>query len=626
MFRCRVWAIALFCLCLWSIPTYSQLIGYRDDSDSSHQHFGGITEFGDEIVLAGTARILTKFSFDYYANFLPGTNKGAIIRFYGNPGPAWKGNSDYQLPSTDPIWVSPLIPLNQGYYTAELEVPSIRVPDHLTWTIEYKNITQGAFFTTNGVVNDIAGLLIYGFPSMGISYDDFWEFLPDGWTPVRLVGITKNNFGASATLVPEVVEPLLTATKTTNGVLLSWKTALTDYFLQSLTAPSTNWVADSITPAKNGDYFERLVSDSTNTTYRLKQLDRADGLLDVRQATNSSIRIRWPAAARGFVLQWKPMVGSLGWTDVTTPAAPTGDFYEVIRKATGLAEMYRLRDTVVATSLQITAVPEGVRVRWPQAAWGYTLQGKGLNDWTNLAKPTNAIDGFYQVVVPSTNEFQMFRLRMPLGPAAPAEFPAVIEPAPVAPSAPTNLSASALTANDVKLTWTDVATNESGFKIYRKSGTGAYAQIGSVGANVTAFTNTVVSPAVYSFMVTAFNAVGESAGSNEAGITIATAITIPSAPLFTSATATGPSQVKLMWTDLSTNEVGFLIFRRLVSSSSYTLIQTTAANATSFLDSGVTANSSYIYKIRSFNSAGESANSAIGVTTPAIAVLGDSSE
>ena len=87
------------------------------------------------------------------------------------------------------------------------------------------------------------------------------------------------------------------------------------------------------------------------------------------------------------------------------------------------------------------------------------------------------------------------------------------------PAAPTNLSAAATSPTQVVLTWTDNSANESGFRIYRvKAGRGSAQSIGSaswpmvgtVGANVTTFTDTnLTGNTMYLYYVSAYNGCGE---------------------------------------------------------------------------------------------------------------------
>src|SRR3954451_8202033 len=74
-----------------------------------------------------------------------------------------------------------------------------------------------------------------------------------------------------------------------------------------------------------------------------------------------------------------------------------------------------------------------------------------------------------------------------------------------------------LLAAQFQLTWTDNSTNEDGFKVERKAGpNGTYAQIASIPANITAYSDSsVVNGATYCYRVFAFNTGGNSPYSPE---------------------------------------------------------------------------------------------------------------
>jgi len=83
------------------------------------------------------------------------------------------------------------------------------------------------------------------------------------------------------------------------------------------------------------------------------------------------------------------------------------------------------------------------------------------------------------------------------------------------PNAPSNLSATAVSASQINLSWRDNSDNETGFKIYRN---GSY--LTSVGANVTGYQNTGLNCGTsYSYYVKAYNSAGESETSNTASAT-----------------------------------------------------------------------------------------------------------
>src|SRR4029079_12650171 len=69
----------------------------------------------------------------------------------------------------------------------------------------------------------------------------------------------------------------------------------------------------------------------------------------------------------------------------------------------------------------------------------------------------------------------------------------------------------------------------------------------------------------------------------------------PTAPSGLSATAVSSSQINLAWTDNSNNEDSFIVARGTTSGGPYTDITTTAANATSFNNTGLAASTTYYY-------------------------------
>jgi hypothetical protein len=174
------------------------------------------------------------------------------------------------------------------------------------------------------------------------------------------------------------------------------------------------------------------------------------------------------------------------------------------------------------------------------------------------------------------------------------------------PADPTALNAVANGQSQIDLSWTDNSGNETGFRIERCTGAGCsdFAEITIVGADVTAFANSGLSASEsYSYRVRAYNN-GTSAYTNTA-----TATTIlPAAPTTLSAVSISPTVVDLVWTDNADNEFGYQIERCAgPSCSSFALIFTTAADATTYQDAGLSVGESYTYRVRAQNGAGVSA-------------------
>lgn len=100
----------------------------------------------------------------------------------------------------------------------------------------------------------------------------------------------------------------------------------------------------------------------------------------------------------------------------------------------------------------------------------------------------------------------------------------------VVPFAPTNLTGKALSSTEINLTWTDNSTNELGFKVERKTGSGSYSIVGMTTTNELNFNDVNLSPSTtYTYRVYAYNGTGNSLTySNEITLTTNTPIILPS--------------------------------------------------------------------------------------------------
>ncbi len=72
----------------------------------------------------------------------------------------------------------------------------------------------------------------------------------------------------------------------------------------------------------------------------------------------------------------------------------------------------------------------------------------------------------------------------------------------------------------------------------------------------------------------------------------------------------------MTWIDQSNNEDGFKIERRIGTSPSFRLLTTVGAGVTSYTASGLTAGTIYCYRVRAFNTSGDSPYSNQACATP----------
>jgi hypothetical protein len=187
------------------------------------------------------------------------------------------------------------------------------------------------------------------------------------------------------------------------------------------------------------------------------------------------------------------------------------------------------------------------------------------------------------------------------------------------PTAPSGLSAIALSSSQIKLSWTDNSPNEASFEIERKiMGTSNYQSLARVDSNITTYSDSTVSPeTTYYYRIRVWDGYGYSAYSNEAYTTTqAIQVPIPVAPSGLNAIAASSSQINLTWLDNSNNaqqggvptnvgESGFKVERK-VEGGSYTQIATVGANALLYSDVALSENTKYYYRMRSYNVSGNS--------------------
>ena len=183
-----------------------------------------------------------------------------------------------------------------------------------------------------------------------------------------------------------------------------------------------------------------------------------------------------------------------------------------------------------------------------------------------------------------------------------------------APSAPTNLAASNITENAVRLNWTASTDNVgvANYDVYR--GTTRIATV----TGTTHQVNGLTAGTAYSFKVVAKDAAGnESADSNTVNVTtLAPDTTAPSAPTNLSASNTTDSSTTLSWSASSDNiaVTAYEVYR------GSTLIAT--VSGTSYQVAGLSANTNYTFTVIAKDEAGNQsdASNPVSITTEATAI------
>ncbi len=167
------------------------------------------------------------------------------------------------------------------------------------------------------------------------------------------------------------------------------------------------------------------------------------------------------------------------------------------------------------------------------------------------------------------------------------------------PVPPSGLRITTIQSNRIIIAWIDNSNNETGFRIQRKGAAGAYADIGTTGANATTYTDNdeaLLDGTLYYYRVCATNSAGDSAYSNEVNGTTALA-----KPTSASATAISSSRIDLTWIDNSVSETGYKIERKKLFGGTYAEIAQVSANVQNYRDTGLDSNTKYYYRVRATN-------------------------
>ena len=185
---------------------------------------------------------------------------------------------------------------------------------------------------------------------------------------------------------------------------------------------------------------------------------------------------------------------------------------------------------------------------------------------------------------------------------------------PPPPAIPTGLQAVANSATQITLSWTTPSTNATGFYVERapdNAGTaGTYAQVGQVAASTLTYSSAgLTSSTRYWFRVRAFNSSDVSGYSNEANTTT---LVTPATPTNLAGTGVSSSRIDLSWADNATNETAYQVERAADNAGTpgaFAQVASLAADATTYSNTGLNANTRYWYRVRAVNTTDNSAYS-----------------
>lgn len=194
------------------------------------------------------------------------------------------------------------------------------------------------------------------------------------------------------------------------------------------------------------------------------------------------------------------------------------------------------------------------------------------------------------------------------------------EPVVVPPPAPSGLNYSSATSHSVSLHWRDNSVTETGFKLYRATGsTMAFVEIASLGANTTSYTDDTVEPATsYAYRIAAFNSAGQTDSSTM--MVVVTPPLPPAAPSGLTATVIAYDHVRLAWQSNSPGVSHYIVERSVDGVHYSTMPRNDPWTGDLFFDDRSTEpGRTYYYRVKASGTGGASEPSAaVMVATPPI--------
>lgn len=164
---------------------------------------------------------------------------------------------------------------------------------------------------------------------------------------------------------------------------------------------------------------------------------------------------------------------------------------------------------------------------------------------------------------------------------------------------PTDLALEATANDEITLTWTDNSSIETGVEVYRDD-----VLVHTAAADVETWVDTGLTAGTeYTYKVRAKTGSAFSSYSDEESLTAGVP---PGAPTGLTATKIDHDGIALAWANADSTDTGIEVYRSL-NGTDYSLVHTTAAHATSYNNTGLTADTQYYYKLKAINLSGSSA-------------------
>ena len=444
------------------------------------------------------------------------------------------------------------------------------------------------------------------------------------------------------------------------AVALSWTDVPgeTGFLIQRSTYGGSTWATAGTVGAGVTSFTDTGLTEATSYSYRVTAtnavgnsapsatqsvatLPSAPTGLTAAVVSGGQINLTWTdhsTAASYYYVEQSPN-GSTGWTQVgsvsgltATSYTATGPFnasttYNFRVRGYSFAGVYSTYSPVASVMTAaypspptlISATPQSdtaITLRWTDVAGetGFRVEQRyvaSTSTWTAIGLVPAGVTTFTDT---GLHEGSTFTYHVVATNASGDSAPSASLTATTLPAAPTGLSVSAVAWDQINLTWTDRSLLATTYYVEQSSSGTTWTQIGSI-SDPGAISYTATGPfngsTTYEFRVHAYSLTG---GNSAYATGSATTPAFPNQPTGLSATAASVSSINVSWSAVA-NETGYQV-ERSTNDTKWSIAGTVAANATSFLDTGLQEAKDYFYRILATNSAGNSAYSSTASSYP----------
>ena len=455
---------------------------------------------------------------------------------------------------------------------------------------------------------------------------------------------------------PAVPQNLVATAASTTQINLTWAAVAnaTNILIERSPNGNDNWTQIASVSGTATSYSDANLTQNTRYYYRIRGTNTsgngaystvanattpdappaAPARLTATAMSATQINLAWADLSTneaGFEVERSPD-GNTGWTKIADVSA-NGTSYQNTGLTPNTHYFYRVRavnaagqsayaNTADATTpdvpptapANLTATPTSatqIGLTWTDQSTnetGFELErgNSQTGTFTKIADlPANTTTYQDQGLMPAVNYCYRVRAKNTIGASGYSNVACAATP-DVPPVAPARLTATPISPNQINLAWADLSNNESGFDIERgSSATGAFTKIGDAPTNATTYEDkNLTDNTNYCYRVRARNAAGNSAYTDVVCVT--TPLAPPGAPANLTAQIVDYDQVQLNWTAAGSTAVTISIERSTSATTGFVEIKQVPAAQTSYLDKGLQAFTTYYYRIRAINTAGNS--------------------